>query len=233
VMFLRKLQIAVRRVLVRRRARGFRATGEVVAIPPCYAVAVGLSPASVVVDCGTGPDADFSQAIISRFGSRCHGVEPTRKHHHALDEVVAASEGRFTYVSRALAATGPRLPFHESQTNVSGSLLDDHLNVRWDRTVTYEVETVDLEGLLELLGITQVDVLKLDVEGAEYALLSAVAPATLQRIGQLIVEFHDHCVARFSPRDTRRIIRRLERAGFTSYSVDAINYLFFRPATGR
>jgi FkbM family methyltransferase len=155
-------------------------------------------------------------------------VEPTRKHHRALDGVVEASGGRFSYVPRALALHGPRLTFHESEVNISGSILDDHVNVRRDRTLTYDVETVTIEGLFELFGLARIDLLKLDVEGAEYALLDAVAPDTLTRLGQLIVEFHDHCVPRFTPRDTRRIIRRLEHAGFAAYSADGINYLFFR-----
>jgi len=160
-------------------------------------------------------------------------VEPTRKHHRALDGVVEASGGRFTYIPRALALQGPRLTFHESDMNVSGSILEDHVNVRRDRTITYDVETVTIDGLFELFSLARIDLLKLDVEGAEYALLDVVAPDTLMRIGQLIVEFHDHCVPRFSPRDTRRIIRRLECAGFAVYSADAINYLFFRSAASR
>ena len=232
-MLLRKLRIAARRALASRRARRLAAREPIVAIPPCYFVAAGLSPDSAVVDCGTGPDADFSQAILARFGSRCHGVEPTRKHHRALDGVVEASGGRFTYIPRALALQGPRLTFHESDMNVSGSILEDHVNVRRDRTITYDVETVTIDGLFELFSLARIDLLKLDVEGAEYALLDVVAPDTLMRIGQLIVEFHDHCVPRFSPRDTRRIIRRLECAGFAVYSADAINYLFFRSAASR
>jgi len=127
----------------------------------------------------------------------------------------------------------PLVSFHESEINVSGSILKDHINVKKDPTVAYQVETVTIDGLFGLFGLSRIDLLKLDVEGAEYALLDTVAPDTLMRIGQLVVEFHDHCVRRFTPRDTRGIIRRLERAGFASYSADAINYLFFRAGASR
>lgn len=227
---LRKLQIGLRRLSVRWRGRRAHNRGGLVAVPPCYFVAAGLTPESIVVDCGTGPDADFSQAIIAQFGCRCVGVEPTRKHHASLDAVAAAGGGRFRYLPRAMALGGTRVAFHESAQNVSGSILDDHVNIRRDRTTAYDVETVTLDGLFGLLGLDRIDLLKLDVEGAEYELLDAVTPGAFERIGQLVVEFHDHCVERFEPRDTRRIIARIEAAGFTTYSVDAINYLFFRSA---
>lgn len=229
-MLFRRFQIALRRAVAKWRAHR---TGRInlASVPPCYWVAAGLTSASVVIDCGTGPDADFSQAIIAKFGSLCHGLEPTRKHHESLDRIAAKSGGRFDYVARALAVMGPRLTFHESMSNVSGSILEDHVNVRRDLIVHYEVDTVTIDDLFALFGLERIHLLKLDIEGAEYALLEHTNRDTLERIDQLVVEFHDHCVPQLSPRDTRRIIRRLERAGFTSYSVDAINYLFFRPTS--
>jgi len=132
-------------------------------------------------------------------------------------------------VGRALAADARCVRFHESKTNVSGSILADHVNVRGDEMITYEVETVTIDELFELLGVAKIDLLKLDIEGAEYEVLAAVTTAALSRIDQLIVEFHDHCVPRYSTSDTRRLIRKLRAAGFYVHSRDGINCLFFRP----
>jgi len=200
-----------------------------VPIPPCYFIVDTLSTESVVVDCGTGPEADLSQALIGLFGCRCYGLEPTRKHFTALDRVVAATANRFTYVSRAVAVGSRQLTFYESTTNRSGSVLSDHVNVRRDETLRYEVETVTIDGLFNLLGIQRIDLLKVDIEGAEYEVLSAATPGALSRVGQLIVEFHDHCVPRYTTRDTRRLVRKLQSAGFLAHCRDGINFLFFRP----
>jgi FkbM family methyltransferase len=187
-----------------------------------------LSSDSVVVDCGTGPDAELSKAMIDLFGSRCYGLEPTRRHHSALRALSELTSGRFTHLDCGVAAQNGRLVFYESLENVSGSVLADHVNVRRDETLTYEIETVGIDGLFDLLGVAWIDLLKLDIEGAEYSALASAMPQSLARIGQMIVEFHDHCVSRYWPWHTRRLMRKLRTAGFSVYSRDGINCLFFR-----
>jgi hypothetical protein len=41
------------------------------------------------------------------------------------------------------------------------------------------------------LGITKIDLLKLDIEGAEFDLIAVTPNQILQRISQIAVEFHD------------------------------------------
>src|SRR5690349_20263857 len=49
-----------------------------------YVIRDVLPRAAVVVDCGTGPDADLSLWAIWKCGARCHAFEPTRRHAFAL-----------------------------------------------------------------------------------------------------------------------------------------------------
>ena len=44
---------------------------------------------------------------------------------------------------------------------------------------------------MERLGITKIDILKLDIEGAEFELFVSTPDDILRRIGQITVEFHD------------------------------------------
>ena len=60
--------------------------------------------------------------------------------------------GLFVHVPCAIAATDEVLTFHESQTNESGSLLEDHVNITHDPTTSYDVEAVALGSLLERIG---------------------------------------------------------------------------------
>jgi hypothetical protein len=93
-----------------------------------------------------------------------------------------------------------------------------------------ETQSVDLDSLLSRAGRTECDVLKLDVEGAEYALLEAlVTSGRIQATRQVLVEFH-HGVTRHTPKDTRKIVESLAAAGFRLIHTESRNYIFRREA---
>jgi FkbM family methyltransferase len=54
-----------------------------------------------------------------------------------------------------------------------------------------EVPARTLEALLDELGAPRCDVLKLDCEGAEYAILMNAAPAVLARVDRIVLEYHE------------------------------------------
>ena len=201
---------------------------HIVFVPPCYWIRDTLNENSVVVDCGTGDDADFSQYLIHRFGVRVIGFEPTRKHHLYLDQIVKETGGKFSYFEYALSADKGSKVFYESRQNVSGSVFNDHSNIKHDDCVTYEVDLLNITGIFDLVGLSRIDLLKLDVEGEEYDLLEEVEEETLAKITQIVVEFHHHCIDRYSWNDTHKVVERLRQSGFSSYTRDSRNYLFWR-----
>ena len=52
------------------------------------------------------------------------------------------------------------------------------------------VPTISLPDLLERAGVGEIDLLKCDVEGAEYAILLSTPPPVLRRIRHLLLEVH-------------------------------------------
>ena len=72
--------------------------------------------------------------------------------------------------------------------------------------------------------------LKLDIEGAEYALLEALIDSgRIHATRQVLVEFH-HGVTRHTPDDTRQIVDRLAAAGHRLVHTEGRNYIFRRNA---
>ena len=195
-------------------------------VGPGYFVRSTLDARSVVLDCGLGDNADFSDEIITRFGARCHGVDPTHKHQASLAAVASRHGDRFQLCPVALAGASGSKTFYEAVNQISGSLFGDHLNAAG--ALFYPVRCFTLEDLMGDIGLCQVDLLKLDIEGAEYEVLASIGDEKLAGIGQIVVEFHHYCVPRFLGRHTRNIVARLRRLGFQSYSLDGINYLFFQ-----
>lgn len=181
-----------------------------------------------VIDVGCGSVAEFSTYLIDRYHARCFGVDPTEKHKPALSSLVRKYQGRFVHIPFAICAKNGTLNFFESRVNESGSLMADHINVVRDKGNSYQVRCVTPVSLLDHLGLDSADILKLDIEGAEYQLLETLGRSELLPFKQIFIEFHHHAVERYTYSDTLRAVENICSFGFKSYSLDNHNYLFRR-----
>lgn len=196
--------------------------------PPNYAYKDRLDSNSVVIDVGCADDPDLSLFMMESFGVTAFAVDPTRRHAPRLAAIQEEHQGRFTHLQLAVAGTNGTMQFHESSINLSGSLFATHTNVQNDPTRSYDVETVTIPELLNRVGADHVAYLKLDLEGAEYALLKAVSADDLARVDQLLVEFHDYCIPEFSRADSLALVKRVASFGYRSFELDDHTFLFWR-----
>jgi len=139
-----------------------------------------LTKDSVVVDAGAHR-GEFSAEIIRRFGCQCHLVEANPRLVETL--IVARAE---SITTAALGACDGRGMLHVSENPEATGLFD-----AGSATTSVEVETISLATLMQRRGITEIDILKLDIEGAEFDLIASTPDQILQRINQITVEFHD------------------------------------------
>jgi FkbM family methyltransferase len=72
------------------------------------------------------------------------------------------------------------------------------------------VEGKTLSSLLTEHDLTQVDLLKMDIEGAEYEVLLSISPEVLRTIRRIALEYHGDC----APHSKQQIFTRLHEAGF-------------------
>jgi FkbM family methyltransferase len=222
---------AVRRIVrdLKKYSRLRQARHEgLVFVEPNFIYRPDLSEDSVVIDAGCSYQADFSLSLMKRHGVRAFGIDPTRKHQDALERIAGQHPGRFSHMPWAIAAADGTLTFHESRINESGSLFEDHVNVLSDDTTRYDVEAVSLGTLISRLHLERVDILKLDLEGAEYDLLERLTARDLEPFRQLFIEFHHHAVQHVDEADTRRLVKRVADFGWRTFSIDDHNYLFYR-----
>lgn len=160
------------------------------------------------------------------MGVRSHGFEPTQKHHAPLEAVAAKHGGRLSITKRAIGDRRGTTTFYESLDNISGSMLPEHANVRHDATRSYEVVVVTVEDAIASVPGRDISLVKMDIEGAEYAALDATSAETLRRVPQWIVEFHHDMLPGRTFADTRRHLRRFIELGFSVYTRDNVNFLF-------
>jgi FkbM family methyltransferase len=150
---------------------------------PC--LAERLSADSVVYSVGIGFDMQFDHALIDRFGLTIHGFDPTPR----VVEWLRQNPPReaFKFQPLGLAWLDGELSFaaptHENA--VSGTVVSSAV-VGQD---TVAVPVARLETIMRDLGHERLDVLKMDIEGAEYAVLDDMLQSNILP-DQLLVEFH-------------------------------------------
>jgi FkbM family methyltransferase len=162
-----------------------------------------LDAASVVVDCGVNRGS-FSRWIAENVGCTIHGFEPDPRFYERLPRLAGAQFHNLAVSHRAGLTT----------FNL-GEALCSSLHFREEGAgQRVEVETVTLPEFLAKQGVERVDLLKLDIEGAELPVLEHTDGAFFRdRVAQLTVEFHDHKDPGAIP-TIRRVIERLEGLGF-------------------
>lgn len=172
--------------------------------------ALGLDRDTVVVDAGAHR-GEFSRALADRFGCRCYLIEANSQLADALTR-----QNEFPGVlSAALGAEDGHASFYVRE-NLEASSMFDRGAVPLAAT---DIEVVSLPTMMRRHGITRIDVLKLDIEGAEFDLLTHCPDDIITAIGQITVEFHDFQRA-FQGRGLYQgVRRRLRSLGFACCST--------------
>jgi FkbM family methyltransferase len=185
-----------------------------------------ISPDPLLIDCGLGEDISFPKAFSERFGGHIIGVECNPR---SLRYCKANPISGMDILPRAMwTSTGQNLTFHlpKRDDRVSGSLVDSHEYVTGGDILS--VETIDFPTLLQHAGRDECDILKLDIEGAEYEILaSLIEKETLQMARQVLVEFH-HGITHHLLEETLDMVERLSACGFSLVYIEGRNYIFRR-----
>jgi FkbM family methyltransferase len=177
---------------------------------------------------GCGFEADFSVAMIEKYNLKSFGIDPTKKHQEKLKIIEEKYQDRFKHLVVAISSIQGKITFRESEEHESGSMLSDHVNILNDTVREYEVDSITLRQIPEKVGVTKIDILKLDIEGIEYEIFSEINGEDLSAFDQLFIEFHHRSIKRYSRKDTRNIIYRLKSFGLKAITLDSDNYLFYR-----
>jgi FkbM family methyltransferase len=192
---------------------------------------LGLTP--LLVDCGLGEDISFPIAFLARFDGHVVGIEPNpRSLAYCMPR---CPQGMEILVNAFWTHAGETLTFHlpRSQSElpkgadgVSGSLLDSHEYVSGGEPLS--VTTIDLDGVLSHAGRDCCEILKLDIEGAEYEVISAlIETGQIRKVDQLLVEFH-HGATHHALADTESTVKQLADAGFVVRHTEGRNFIFQR-----
>jgi FkbM family methyltransferase len=174
-----------------------------------------LDAASTVYSFGVGKEISFELSLIRRYGLRLYAFDPTP----AVSDWLRARElpPQFQYLPTGLADYDGEAAFSPNTRprEVSHTLLTRPETAA--RAVRLPVRR--LATLAAALGHARIDLLKLDVEGAEYAALQDLLAAG-PPVAQILVEFH-HRFPGVGRRATVGAIRMLNRHGYRIFHISA------------
>ena len=188
-----------------------------------------LNPDSVVYSIGVGEDISWDLAMIERFGVHIHAFDPTPKSiawiksQQLPDKFHLHEFGVATFDGVARFAV-PRPGFASYSMN-------DARNS--PSTSVVEAPVRRLTSLMEIAGHAgrRIDVLKMDVEGAEIDVIEKF-PSMGVEVDQFLVEFH-HTVGNLAQvASTRRAIQTLNQCGFRLFYNSPVGKEFSFLRTG-
>lgn len=163
-----------------------------------------LGSDSVVLDLGANR-GEFCHRMIELFHCRCISVEANP----AMCATIAPHP-LLTVVNAAVAAESGTSPFYVCKHDEASSLLRPEPGAI---DATIQIPSLTLDELLARYELPAVDLLKVDIEGAEIEVLGACPDELLRRIPQVTVEFHDFN-ARIPQAAALQVVARFRHLGF-------------------
>ena len=154
---------------------------------------------------GIGGDISFDLELIRSYGATVRAFDPVAEY---VEDAIDKADGEpsfFAYQAAIAERDGPvrmQVTHHEHSHSVSGAKLYDSKNY-------VELPGRTLPSLMAELGDERIDLLKLDVEGAEYELIPTL---DLRGFGVKIFSTQMHHTG--SVRKARSLIARLKRDGY-------------------
>ena len=184
-----------------------------------------ISPSSVVYSFGIGDDVSWDLEIIQRFGARVDAFDPTPRSVRWVQSQVLPKD--FVFHSVGLADFDGEAQFVMKNEHPEWSSYN-LVHSRAETIGAFETVTAPVQRLrtiMDRLGHNRIDVLKIDIEGAEYDVLSDILRSRIYST-QLLVEFHyfDDPIVRLG--QTEQMIRRLNDVGYRAFARSPIGYEF-------
>ena len=165
-----------------------------------------------IISCGLGEDASFDIEMINKFDAKVYSIDPTpRSLNHYNDiklnfgkknktifnesgklsvfnyNLEKTNKQNFIFINKAIWKENNKnikLFFPKNQKHVSLSI---NKNEKFSNNY-YSASTIDYKEIIKSFNINKVDILKLDIEGAEIEVLNSVLK-NFEIPNQILVEF--------------------------------------------
>lgn len=177
-----------------------------------YPAVIGNS--SVVVDLGAHK-GEFAQFITAQYGASVIGLEANP---HLFTNLPKLPRTKF--LNLAIHHQNTEVVFNVSDNPEASSVFKEVASATGNISQV-SVTGKTLDTLFTENEIKSVDLLKVDIESAEFQMLELASEEALARVTQITVEFHiTKTSADYSAARIEKICQRLQRLGFTNFVMD-------------
>jgi len=172
-----------------------------------------LSRNSLVYSFGVGRDISFDLGLINHFNLQVYAFDPSPDSiqwikNQNLPDI-------FHFYPFGLANRDGTAEFLVPDNPKFSSLSITESEPKSNKTISLKVNK--LSTILNELKHSKIDLLKMDIEGAEYLVLDDILETPVE-IDQLLIEFH-HRFGKYNIHDTKRAINKLNQAGYFIFHV--------------
>jgi FkbM family methyltransferase len=175
-----------------------------------------IGPDFRIIDAGANVGTFTMLAAKLAYKGTVISLEPNRYIYDLLCRNIEINDLRnVTPLNYALGARDAKATFYE--TDSGGSMISEYSS----RARSVELPTISLQTLMDRYGFTEVDLAKIDIEGAEFQVFLG-CPA-LSRIKRIAMEVHENLG------EIGSLTKKIEDAGLTVRSVpyrQGLSYLY-------
>ena len=168
---------------------------------------------SIIYSFGIGMDASFDLALIKRFGLAVHAFDPTPQSIAWVQKQSFPSN--FILHKYGISNFDGKVSFYppNNPNFISHSILYNKKSA----SGAISVNVKRLISIMEELDHKKIDILKMDIEGAEYEVIFDIKKSNIRPI-QIVVEFH-HRFPNLSTKMTKNAIIILKKMGYYLYNI--------------
>lgn len=172
-----------------------------------------LNKDSVVYSFGIGQDVSFDLAVIEQTNAQVFGFDPTPISVNWVKEQKFPENFKFYDIGISDKSGKQIFHFLKNVNFVAGKHVDEDTTIENETSV--EVKTLD--DIAKSLGHKKINLVKMDIEGSEYAVIENIAKSNLE-IDQILIEFHDRFY-RNQPQKSKHSINLLKEKGYLIFAV--------------
>lgn len=188
-----------------------------------------LGPESVIYSAGVGRDITFEHALADRFGAKVILIDPSPTGIETMDDPLNR-RAEFIFLDIALAGHDGELVLASPPDANEGSWVPDSaFKKSGSDNETIKVKCRKIESLMRDFGHRHVDLLKIDIEGAEYDVIDSLLTSGV-KIRQIAVEFHNGVLPGISKSLTIRTLARMYLRGYRLVHKGGSNHTLYLAA---
>jgi len=177
-----------------------------------------LSSESIVYSVGVGADVSFDIEIVEEHNCTAHAFDPTPEAIECVENTNLPE--KFVFHPVGVSSYNGTAIFYPPKKSgmVSHRMTPDSDTLQ--EGIMVQVKT--LKSLLDDCQHEKVDILKIDIEGAEYDIVNDIC-SLANEISQICIEFH-HFFPKITAARTIRALVKLKDSGFKVFGRHGYNF---------